>query len=991
MIKRILSAMVFLHAILVFGQEYFPKNDGVVTRNTNYTALTNATLFVTPTKKIEKATLLIKDGKVVSSGTSVSIPANTTVIDLDGKYVYPSFIDIYSDFGIEKPKRAAGSGRSAEYDPSRSGYYWNDHIMPENVGVEHFKFDNKSASELHKAGFGAVNTHLQDGIIRGTGALVSLNPDADNNTNILVSESGQYLSFSKSVASRQSYPSSLMGSMALIRQVYLDADWYSKGLSKTRDLSLEALNKNKNLVQIFEAGSRMNVMRADKVGDEYGIQYVILGGGDEYERIDEVKSTNATLIIPVDFPDAYNVENPFLASALSLSDLKEWNQRPANPGILEKNGITFALTTEGLKSPKEFLGNIQRAIEYGLSETRALEALTTVPAKILGKESVIGTLNNGSYANLLITSGPVFDKGATIFENWVQGDRNILEDMSQKELKGEYTFELNGNDYTLNIEGSGTKLKGKTTSGEKELGTNISYNGDWAYVTLTTPDTTKTEFIRISSKITDSDDLKATALMPNGKESVVTLKKTPSEDKKGGDKGKKKDSEIKEILPVTYPNMAYGFTEMPKQETILFKNATLWTNEEDGILENADILIKDGKISKIGNNLNASGAKVIDATGKHITPGIIDEHSHLAAASINEGGQNSSAEVSIEDVLEPDDIGLYRDLAGGVTSIQILHGSANPIGGRSAIIKLKWGASADEMLYNNSPKFIKFALGENVKQSNWSGTRFPQTRMGVEQVYVDYFTRAKEYEALKKSGKPYRKDIEMETLVEILNKERFISCHSYVQSEINMMMKVAEQFNFNINTFTHILEGYKVADKMAEHGVGGSTFSDWWAYKYEVNDAIPFNAAIMHNAGVVVAINSDDAEMSRHLNQEAAKTIKYGGMSEEEALKFVTLNPAKLLHIDNRVGSLKTGKDADIVLWSDHPLSIYAKPEKTIIEGVTYFDIERDAQMRKDIEQQKANIINDMIQAKNKGMATKPIKKKEKPDIHCDFEGNVLN
>ncbi|GAL63118.1 amidohydrolase [Algibacter lectus] len=383
------------------------------------------------------------------------------------------------------------------------------------------------------------------------------------------------------------------------------------------------------------------------------------------------------------------------------------------------------------------------------------------------------------------------------------------------------------------------------------------------------------------------------------------------------------------------------------------------------------MLIKNGKIVKIGKNLSDGKAQIIDATGKHLTAGIIDEHSHIATASVNEGGQNSSAEVSIEDVIDNEDIGIYRNLAGGVTSIQILHGSANPIGGRSAIIKLKWGESADNLIYNDSPKFIKFALGENVKQTRYSnGVRFPQTRMGVEQVYIDYFTRAKEYDALKKSGKPYRKDVEMDVLAEILNKERFISCHSYVQSEINMLMKVAEQFDFNINTFTHILEGYKVADKMVEHGVGGSTFSDWWAYKYEVNDAIPYNAAIMHNAGVTVAINSDDPEMSRRLNQEAAKSIKYGGISEEEAWKFVTLNPAKLLHIDNRVGSIKVGKDADVVLWTDHPMSIYAKAEKTIIEGVTYFDLERDTMLRSEIKKEKNELINQMLKAKNKGLKT---------------------
>ena len=396
-------------------------------------------------------------------------------------------------------------------------------------------------------------------------------------------------------------------------------------------------------------------------------------------------------------------------------------------------------------------------------------------------------------------------------------------------------------------------------------------------------------------------------------------------------------------------------------------------------------MVKNGKIEKIGKNLASGNLLTIDATGKHLTTGIIDEHSHIAATSINEGGQNSSAEVTIEDVLDPEDINIYRNLAGGVTAIQILHGSANPIGGRSAIIKPRWGADAKGLLYKDAPKFIKFALGENVKQSNWqSYSRFPQTRMGVEQLYVNYFTRAKEYEVKKLSGKPYRYDLEMEVLVEILNKERFISCHSYVQSEINMLMKVAERFNFRINTFTHILEGYKVADKMREHGVGGSTFSDWWAYKYEVKDAIPYNASIMAAAGVTVAINSDDAEMSRRLNQEAAKSIKYGGISEEEAWKMVTLNPAKLLHLDDKVGSIKVGKDADLVLWSDHPLSVYAIAEKTLIEGAVYFDIEKDKLQRAAIKEEKNKLVKLMRDDKDKGVKKKIPVKKQKKQFTCE-------
>ncbi len=461
---------------------------------------------------------------------------------------------------------------------------------------------------------------------------------------------------------------------------------------------------------------------------------------------------------------------------------------------------------------------------------------------------------------------------------------------------------------------------------------------------------------------------------------------------------KKRSKESKHHSPVavTFPNNGFGFTSLPKAQNTQFKNATVWTNEAEGILTNTDVWVENGKIRAVGQNLSAPGTVEIDATGKHLTSGIIDEHSHIGASSINEGGHNSSAEVTIEDVINPDDINLYRNLSGGVTTLQILHGSANPIGGRSAIIKPRWGEDADGLLYKGAAPFIKFALGENVKQSNWSSyARFPQTRMGVEQVFVDYFQRAKEYQSewstynsLGRKAKANtiapRYDLEMETLVEILEGKRFISCHSYVQSEINMLMKVAERFGVTINTFTHILEGYKVADKMKDHGVGGSTFSDWWAYKFEVNDAIPYNGAIMHSQGVTVAFNSDDAEMSRRLNQEAAKAVKYGGVSEEDAWKFVTLNPAKLMHIDDQVGSVKVGKSADLVLWNNHPMSIYAVAEKTMIEGVFYYELDRATAQIEKIRQERNQLIQQMVEAKNGGAPTQKTPKKQAREFHCE-------
>ncbi len=391
---------------------------------------------------------------------------------------------------------------------------------------------------------------------------------------------------------------------------------------------------------------------------------------------------------------------------------------------------------------------------------------------------------------------------------------------------------------------------------------------------------------------------------------------------------------------------------------------------KEGIQENTDVLISAGKIISVGKNLSDPTAKVIDGKGKHITPGIIDEHSHIAISrGVNEGTQAVTSEVRIGDVLDPDDINIYRQLSGGVTTSHLLHGSANPVGGQTALIKLRYGKNAEDLKFEGADGFIKFALGENVKQSNWGDDqreRFPQTRMGVEQVFIDAFNRAREYE----KNKTARKDLELDALVEILNKKRFITCHSYVQSEINMLMKVADQFNFSVNTFTHILEGYKVADKMKTHGANASTFSDWWAYKYEVIDAIPHNAAIMTKEGLNVSINSDDAEMARRLNQEAAKSIMYGGLTEEQSLKLVTLNPAKMLRIDNRVGSVKAGKDADLVLWSDNPLSVYAKAEKTFVDGINYWDLEKDAKKQKDLKSEEARLIQKMLDSKNGGAKT---------------------
>ncbi len=409
--------------------------------------------------------------------------------------------------------------------------------------------------------------------------------------------------------------------------------------------------------------------------------------------------------------------------------------------------------------------------------------------------------------------------------------------------------------------------------------------------------------------------------------------------------------------------------------TTVVRNGTVLTVTK-GTIKNGSILIRDGKIAEVGESVAVpAGAKVIDAGGQFVMPGIIDCHSHIAAESINEGSVSVSSMVSMEDVLDPEDIDIYRALAGGVTTANILHGSANAIGGKCTVLKMRWGKTAREMIFDGATPGIKFALGENPKRAGAiarmlgpGGTpRYPATRMGVEGVIREAFLEAKQYQAAwreyrEKAGKgeqaiPPRRDLKLEPLVEVLEGKRFVHAHCYRADEILMLLRVADEFGFKIRTLQHVLEGYKVAKEIAEHGTGASTFSDWWAYKMEAYDAIPFNAAIMVRKGVLVSLNSDSAELMRHLNTEAAKTMKYGGLSEEEALSLITINPAKQLAIDSRVGSIEPGKDADLTIFDQHPLSNYAKVQKVIIDGETYFDRDSDAGERAHRQDRKKALL----------------------------------
>lgn len=971
----------------------FPRN-GVYDERDGHYAFTNATIYVSPTQKLEKATLLIKNGKVVQAGTSVKVPIDAVVLDLKGKYIYPSFIDLYTNYGMPKPIARKRTSQLPQMLSEKPGAYsWNETLRPEQTAAALFKVDQKKAAEWRKLGFGAVMTHQWDGMARGSAALVLLGDERTHDM-VLKDKAAAHYSFSKGT-SRQNYPSSRMGGIALLRQTYYDGQWYAAhGTKETYNRSLEHWNDlQKGLPQIFDVTNRLDFLRADRLGDEFGIQYIIRGAGDEFLRLDAIKATGAPILLPLVFPKAYDVSNPYDAEEVSLTQMKYWELAPTNPARLEKAGVTFALTACMTKDKKDFWKFARQAYQHGLSEEALLRALTTTPAQLINAEKTLGTLEPGKWANFIITSGNILQEKNIIYHNWVKGKGYAINDINTVDIRGQYVLKVGNDTRYINVKGTATAPKlhllnpvdtSKSTALKHSLADNVLI---FSFAPNT--DTTKKVQLvyRFSGNVTpDSWSGQATDI--NGtwvNWSAERLGDLPVEAAKLPEQVDQSD-----FSEVVYPWSGYGYTEAdrPQQETVLIKNTTVWTGEEQGNLLHTDVLLRDGKIAKVGKNLSVAGAKVIDGTGKHLTAGIIDEHSHICIHyGVNEGTQASSSEVRIGDVLNSEDINMYRQLAGGVTGAQLLHGSANPIGGQSALIKFRWG-NLPEGIKNQKAEdgFIKFALGENVKQSNWGANariRFPQTRMGVEQVYEDFFTRAKEYEDALKAGKPIRRDLELEAILEIINKKRFISCHSYVQSEITMLMRIAEKYDFTLNTFTHILEGYKVADKMKEHGAGASTFSDWWAYKYEVVDAIPYNASLLNEMEITTAINSDDAEMGRRLNQEAAKGIKYGGMSEEDAWNMVTLNPAKLLHLDDHTGSIVVGKDADVVLWTDNPLSIYARADKTFIDGVCLFDRVRDEQQREVIRQERNRLIQKLLSAKAAGKPTQPAIYQKKKHYHC--------
>lgn len=973
--KVVIVSCLCMISLLAFAQDNYPVV-GISDDRPEIYGLKNAQVVVDHNQTLSDTDILIINGRIEKVGSNLTFPEGTVVKDLEGKTVYPSFIDLFTSYGLPAVARRSanqmammmgGQGqRTQTAERPRIADYWNQGIHESYDAVSEFKVNDTTAATFRKAGFGTVLTGKNDGLARGTSAMVLLT-DSKAQEAVLMAKATTNYSLNKG-SSEDRYPMAQYGSIALLRQMQYDAIWYhALPEGYFFDASLEALKMNKNLPKIFEVSDKYEVLRAHNIGKEFNIDYIIKGSGNEYQLLDEIGKSGVSLILPLNFPEAPDVKDPFDAARVGLSVLKHWEMAPSNPARVSKAGIEFSITAAGLRNTSTFLTNLRKAVEYGLDKQEALKALTYTPASMIGAEDLVGAVREGMVANLLITSGDIFDKDCKIFENWVGGKAFVIADLDAVDLTGSYKLKIDTASYDLSIAGTVERPTATIKKGAKDLTGAVTISSQQFTLSITTDK----GLIRLSGPAARGS-MKGEAVLQDGtwvKWSAETVPDTAQTAEKAKPENNRPGQADTSTGKVIYPFVSYGWEEKPVRENVLFQNATVWTLEEDGILEEADVLVEDGKIVRIGKELNAGRARVIDATGMHLTPGVIDEHSHIAMSSTNETGQVNSAEVRVGDIINPSDQSIYRQLSGGVTAAHILHGSANPVGGQSVLIKHRWGSSPEEMKIDGQVGFLKHALGENVKRME---TRFPNSRMGTEHIIRDAYQRAVDYKkewqaynampASQQEGLiPPRRDLELDALVDVLDKKSFMACHTYVQSEGNMILKLAEDFGFKAHTLIHFNEGFKIADKIAEHGAACSVFSDWWNYKYEVYEGISYNAAALLEQGVLTCLHSDNAELSRRLHQEAGKIVKYGGIDEVEALKLVTLNPAKILHLDHRMGSIRAGKDADLVLWTGHPLSVFTRASKTMVDGIIYFDEQKDAEIKLKIEEERNRIIQKIL------------------------------
>ena len=957
-------------------------------------ALTNATIHTEPGKTIYNGTIVIRDGLIIAVGKKVKIPAQVTAIKMNEKHIYAGFIESWLDVE-SKP------------DTSSLELHWNSNMRAHLKASDIYKPSRDRLNELRELGFTTAHIAPDGGIFQGRSSLVQIS----NQPKILSNEIAQIIEFKSGGWGAKQYPTSLLGAIAFVRQGFIDAEWYGKSqniLSKYPDgneqiqidQSLNTLNASVGQKSpfIFKTNNEIYIDRAFNISEEFDLKLWIKGSGFEYRRIAELPKT--FMIIPINFPAKPDVTNPHSALQYSTKQLKHWDIAPDNLMRLKQANFLFSITTSGLKTKGDFRKNLSKAVRRGFSKADALASLTTLPADAFGQSERLGKIKPGYIANLVVTDGSYFNTASIVKSVWIGGEEFEIDPDPIVDAAGIWTVKERERTWVLEINKADLSYSGIIKKDGKSISVQ-SLSIDQDRISFAVNDTSLFKFgaTRFAGNIANKAMRGKITYADNktSQWSAILDSKTKNSEEIFTD-------EIPSKLKVFYPEGAYGLdSRISQPRTILVDDATIWTSGPDGVLKEYDILFQDGKIKEIAKNiyLQDRNAIIIDGKGKHITPGLIDAHSHMAAESINEGFQNVTAEVRMRDIIDPNDIAMYRALAGGLTTINLLHGSANPIGGQNVIMKLRWGSFSNDLIFKRAPEGIKFALGENVKRKRSYG-RYPETRMGVEQVIRDAFSAARDYKKswdtynkdakLQRTKVPPRRDLELDAMVEIMEGKRLVHAHSYRQDEILMLTRIAEDFGFTMATFQHVLEGYKVAERLAEHGAGASTFSDWWAYKFEVIDAIPFNGTLMANVGVNVSFNSDSDELARRMNLEAAKAVKYGGLSEEEALKFVTINPAKQLKIDKYVGSLEIGKDADFALWSGHPLSNYSICEQTWVDGKQYFSVKNDQYFRQRDQKLRNDLVQKILSSEDSGSSEMSPDSEDANKFHsCSVDHNHLD
>lgn len=965
-------SLLIINALLTFsilnGQT--ARLPGLRENTPSVFAFTNAEIITSPGQVQSNATMVIRDGVIEDIGRRARIPADAWVIDLEGKTVYPGFIDMFSHYGMPD---------SMEMEEH---IHWNAQIRSHFSCAQAFMPDAKKASQLRSAGFTAVQTVSPHGLIKGYSAVVGLG-EGDANRQIIRQDVAQSISFRQSDRRSRGYPTSTMGAIALIRQTMLDAEWYAAAHQNfnsnhnqerpetNRALESLAGARQTNKAFIFETTDENFLLRADALAKEFDLNAWIMGSGSEYRRIEAVRQTGLPLIIPLNFPEEPKLSTPEESRQVSLENLRHWYLAPENPGRLAEARVTMAISSFG--SEQDFLKNLRTAVTRGLSEQDALAALTTTPTRMLGIDKRYGTLAKGKAANFIIANGNIFENDSKILEVWVDGTQYPVVPPSHKPV-GNWLIssqqELDG--ISIEIKSRNNRLSGSITHDGKEIRLqNISYDKLRLVMHFRGDSIGFPGLYRLSANL-GGDELLGSGEKADGSFFSWTGTRLSADNEQENEH--QEDDKYRKKTPLElaerFPSMEYGIAARPEQPRhLLIKNATIWTQGADGILENADMLITRGIITGIGFDLDAPlGTMIIDVDGKHITPGLIDPHLHTSiTGGVNETGDAITSETRISDVVHGDNVWIYRLLAGGITSGTLFHGSANPIGGHSAVIKMRWGQLPNELFIKDATPGLKFALGENVKGMS---SRYPNSRQGTEQIIKDSFRAALDYEqalmrqSIDRQAMPVRMDLQLEAILEVIKGERSAHVHAYRQDEMLMMMRLAEAYGFTITSFEHTLEGYKIADELRDHGAAAVVWTDWSSFKVEAHDGILHNARLLNETGVLTSLHSDNTQLSTRMNWEAAKTVKTG-VGEIDAMNFITLHPAKIMGIDHRVGSLEPGKDADFVIWNGHPLSSLSIPEQTWVDGRKYFDREEDMLLREEVKKERALIINYILEGDN--------------------------